>query len=113
MVSGSWSTLNVECDSVCVVLEGESVPFIRGSALCAINGKNDVLGKESILKLAEILDVQPIPQRAEDEPFMLPIESVYSLKGVGTVVTGRVEKGRVKTGDAVEIIGCVRTLSGK
>jgi len=85
--------------------DSESVPFIRGSALCAINEKNDDLGKESILKLAEVLDSRPIPQRAEDEPFMLPIESVYSLKGVGTVVTGRVEKGRVKTGDAVEIIG--------
>ena len=52
------------------------------------------------------MDAQPIPERPENEPFMLPIESVYSLKGVGTVVTGRVEKGNVKTGDAVEIIGC-------
>jgi len=85
--------------------DSEAVPFIRGSALCALNGTNDALGRESILKLAETLDAQPIPKRAEDEPFMLPIEGVHSLKGVGTVVTGRVEKGRVRTGDTVEVIG--------
>lgn len=85
--------------------DSEKIPFIRGSALCALEDKEDALGKDAILKLADLLDQQPIPSRAEDEPFMLPIESVYSLKGIGTVVTGRVEKGRVKIGDGVEIIG--------
>lgn len=85
--------------------DSENIPFIRGSALCALEDKNDVLGKESIIKLADTLDLQTLPERQEDEPFMLPIESVYSLKGIGTVVTGRVEKGKVKTGDPIEIIG--------
>merc|ERR1712176_1619339 len=85
--------------------DSENIPFIRGSALCALEDKNDELGKESIIKLADILDAQALPERADNEPFMLPIESVYSLKGIGTVVTGRVEKGKVKTGDPIEIIG--------
>lgn len=73
--------------------------------MCALDGSDEKLGKESIIELAKHLDDQPIPSRQDDEPFMLPIESVYSLKGIGTVVTGRVEKGKVKTGDNVEIIG--------
>lgn len=85
--------------------DSENIPFIRGSALCALENKNDELGKNAIFKLAECLDAQKLPERATDEPFMLPIESVYSLKGIGTVVTGRVEKGKVKTGDPIEIIG--------
>eukprot|EP01083_Nonionella_stella_P093871 263280_1 len=85
--------------------DSDNIPFIRGSALCALENKNEELGKDSIMELAKYLDDQPIPQRKQDEPFMLPIESVYSLKGIGTVVTGRVEKGKVKTGDPIEIIG--------
>mmetsp|Transcript_15826 Transcript_15826/g.25121 ORF Transcript_15826/g.25121 Transcript_15826/m.25121 type:complete len:429 (+) Transcript_15826:98-1384(+) len=83
----------------------DKIPFVRGSALCALEGKNDELGRESIEELAKHLDAAPLPQRGEDEPFMFPIEGVHSLKGIGTVVTGRVEKGNVKIGDAVEIIG--------
>eukprot|EP00485_Elphidium_margaritaceum_P000819 CAMPEP_0202688778 /NCGR_PEP_ID=MMETSP1385-20130828/4216_1 /ASSEMBLY_ACC=CAM_ASM_000861 /TAXON_ID=933848 /ORGANISM="Elphidium margaritaceum" /LENGTH=435 /DNA_ID=CAMNT_0049343819 /DNA_START=58 /DNA_END=1365 /DNA_ORIENTATION=+ len=83
----------------------EKVPFIRGSALCALQNTNEELGKNSIMELAKHLDAAPIPQRADDEPFMLPIDSVYSIKGIGTVVTGRVEKGKVKVGDSVDIIG--------
>ncbi len=70
-----------------------------------MDNSNEELGKNSIIKLAECLDECIVPQRQENEPFMLPIESVYSLRGVGTVVTGRVEKGKIKVNDPIEIIG--------
>lgn len=83
----------------------EKVPFIRGSALSALKGTNPELGAGSINKLLECLDKAEIPKRKEDIPFLMPIENVYALTGVGTVVTGRVECGKVKSGDAVEILG--------
>jgi len=83
----------------------DEVPFVRGSALDALNGRNDEMGKNAILKLVEELDAKPSPQRKEDESFMMPIESVYSISGTGTVVTGRVEKGKVKPGTTVEVVG--------
>jgi elongation factor Tu len=83
---------------------GDDVPVIRVSALKALNGEPD--GVESIAKLMEALDAYiPIPQREVDKPFMMPIEDVFSISGRGTVVTGRVERGKVKVGEEVEIVG--------
>jgi elongation factor Tu len=83
---------------------GDDVPVIRVSALKALNGEPD--GIESITKLMEALDAYiPIPQREVDKPFMMPIEDVFSISGRGTVVTGRVERGKVKVGEEIEIVG--------
>jgi elongation factor Tu len=85
---------------------GDEVPFIRGSALCALEDKNPEIGKESIIKLMEAVDSYiPQPQREVDKPFLMPVEDVFSISGRGTVVTGRVERGRIKTNDEVEIVG--------
>lgn len=86
--------------------KGDDVPIIHGSALCALEGKNDDIGKQSVLKLLEAVDAHiPEPKRDLDKPFLLPIESVYSIPGRGTVVTGRLERGSVKKGAEVEVIG--------
>ena len=85
---------------------GDDVPVIKGSALKALEGDQSEIGEPSILKLAEALDTYiPTPERAIDKPFLLPIEDVFSISGRGTVVTGRVERGIVKVGDEVEIVG--------
>lgn len=85
---------------------GDDIPIVRGSALAALEGKNDLIGKEAILKLMEAVDDYfPPPQRALDKPFSLPVEDVFSIQGRGTVVTGRIEQGIVKTGEEVEIVG--------
>jgi elongation factor Tu len=85
---------------------GDDIQIVRGSALAALEGKDPTVGKESILKLMETVDsCIPQPQRAIDKPFLLPIEDVFSISGRGTVVTGRVERGIVKVGEEVEIIG--------
>ncbi|KAF6254630.1 translation elongation factor, mitochondrial [Scenedesmus sp. NREL 46B-D3] len=85
---------------------GDSIPVIRGSALCALNGEQPDIGKNAILKLmAAVDDSISLPERALDKPFALPVEDVFSISGRGTVVTGRVEQGIVKVGDEVEIIG--------
>jgi len=85
---------------------GDDIPIVRGSALAALQGKNDPIGKEAILKLMEAVDDYfPAPERALDKPFSLPVEDVFSIQGRGTVVTGRIEQGIVKTGDEVEIVG--------
>ena len=85
---------------------GDEVPVIKGSALKALEGDQSEIGEPSILKLAEALDTYiPTPERAIDKPFLLPIEDVFSISGRGTVVTGRVERGIVKVGDEVEIVG--------
>jgi elongation factor Tu len=79
---------------------------IRGSALKALNGDTSEIGEPSILKLAEALDSYiPTPVRAIDKPFLLPIEDVFSISGRGTVVTGRVDRGIIKVGDEIEIVG--------
>lgn len=86
--------------------DGANTPIIRGSALCAMDGSNKELGQNSILKLMEALDTYvQAPSRAIDADFVLPIEGVYSIEGRGTVVTGRVERGIVKTGDLLDIVG--------
>ena len=85
---------------------GDEIPIIRGSALVALEGGDPVLGKDSIMKLMEAVDSYiPQPQRDVDKPFLLPIEDVFSISGRGTVVTGRVERGVIKVGDEVEIVG--------
>lgn len=85
---------------------GDDIPIITGSALKALEGDKGELGEGSIYKLAEALDAYiPTPERAIDQPFLMPIEDVFSISGRGTVVTGRVERGVVKVGDEVEIVG--------
>ena len=86
--------------------DGDNTPIIAGSALCALEDKNPTLGIDSILKLLEQVDTWiPLPKRDFEKPFLLPIEDVFSIAGRGTVVTGRVERGTVKKGEEVEIIG--------
>jgi len=85
---------------------GDDIPIIRGSALMALEDKNKELGHDAILKLMEQVDTYiPQPERPIDKPFLMPIEDVFSISGRGTVVTGRVERGVVKVGEEVEIIG--------
>src|SRR5678816_48661 len=80
--------------------------IISGSALAALEDKNDEIGKESILKLMDAVDEWiPTPDRPLDKPFLMPIEDVFSISGRGTVVTGRVETGVIKVGEEVEIVG--------
>ncbi len=86
--------------------DGDNAPIIRGSAISALEGKNDGLGKESIDALLKACDEYiPMPERPVDKPFLMPIEDVFSITGRGTVVTGRVESGVVKVGDECEIVG--------
>jgi elongation factor Tu len=90
---------------------GDKIPVIRGSALCALEDKNPELGKQAILALMQAVDEAiPQPERPKDRPFLMPIEDVFSISGRGTVVTGRVERGIVKVGEEVEIIGLKPTV---
>ena len=85
---------------------GDDIPVIRGSALMALEDKNPDLGAKAVLQLMEAVDsCIPQPARPKDKPFLMPIEDVFSISGRGTVVTGRVERGIVKVGDEVEIVG--------
>ncbi|HEX5321665.1 MAG TPA: elongation factor Tu, partial [Stellaceae bacterium] len=85
---------------------GDDIPVIQGSALCALDGREEAVGRDSILKLMEAVDSYiPQPERAKDRPFLMPIEDVFTISGRGTVVTGRIERGIVKVGDEVEIVG--------
>jgi elongation factor Tu len=85
---------------------GDDIPIVRGSALMALENKEPALGHDAILKLMEAVDTYiPQPERPIDQPFLMPIEDVFSISGRGTVVTGRVERGIVKVGEEVEIIG--------
>jgi elongation factor Tu len=85
---------------------GDDIPIVRGSALCALEGREDEVGKNSVLELmGAVDDYVPQPERPKDKPFLMPIEDVFSISGRGTVVTGRVERGIVKVGDEVEIVG--------
>ena len=91
---------------------GDDTPIITGSALMALNGQDDNgMGTSAVRKLVETLDTYiPEPQRAIDQPFLMPIEDVFSISGRGTVVTGRVERGIVKVGEEVEIVGVKATV---
>ena len=85
---------------------GDDIPIIKGSALKALEGDQSPIGEPAILELAAALDSYiPTPERAIDQPFLLPIEDVFSISGRGTVVTGRVERGIVKVGEELEIVG--------
>jgi elongation factor Tu len=90
---------------------GDDTPIIHGSALSALEGKSDGLGKEAIMKLMDAVDSYiPQPERPIDKPFIMPIEDVFSISGRGTVVTGRVERGIVKVGEEIEIVGLKPTV---
>ena len=85
---------------------GDDIPIIKGSALAAIEDGDTAIGKDAILELMRNVDEYvPQPDRPKDQPFLMPIEDVFSISGRGTVVTGRVERGIVKVGDEVEIVG--------
>ena len=89
---------------------GDDIPIVKGSALQALEGKSDETGQATILELmAAVDDYVPQPDRPKDRPFLMPIEDVFSISGRGTVVTGRVERGIVKVGDEVEIVGLKET----
>ena len=85
---------------------GDEIPIIKGSALAVLEDGDPKLGEESILQLMEAIDSYiPQPDRPKDKPFLMPIEDVFSISGRGTVVTGRVERGVIKVGDTIEIVG--------
>ncbi len=85
---------------------GDDIPIIRGSALCALEDRDQEMGEQSVLKLMEAVDAYiPQPDRPKDRPFLMPIEDVFSISGRGTVVTGRVERGVIRVGEEVEIVG--------
>jgi elongation factor Tu len=85
---------------------GDKIPIVRGSALAALEDKTPEIGKQSVLKLMAAVDEYiPQPDRPKDQPFLMPIEDVFSISGRGTVVTGRIERGVIKVGEEVEIVG--------
>jgi elongation factor Tu len=85
---------------------GDDTPIVTGSALKALEGDTSEIGVPSVEKLLDALDEYiPVPERPVDQPFLMPIEDVFSISGRGTVVTGRIERGRVKVGDEIEIVG--------
>jgi elongation factor Tu len=85
---------------------GDDIPIIKGSALCALEERNPELGDKSIMELMDAVDSYiPQPVRATDRPFLMPVEDVFSISGRGTVATGRVERGVIKVGEEVEIVG--------
>jgi len=89
---------------------GDDTPIVIGSALKALEGDQSEIGIPSILKLIEVMDDYiPQPERVLDKPFLMPIEDVFSISGRGTVVTGRIERGKVKIGEEIEIIGIKET----
>ena len=89
---------------------GDSIPIVKGSALAAVEGKDDEMGKNSIIELMKAIDEHiPQPERDKDKPFLMPIEDVFSISGRGTVCTGRVESGVVKVGEELEIVGIKET----
>ena len=91
---------------------GDDIPIVKGSALAALEGRDDNIGKEAILALmAEVDAYIPQPERPKDQPFLMPIEDVFSISGRGTVVTGRVERGIVNVGDDIEIVGIKDTAT--
>ena len=85
---------------------GDKIPVVKGSALAAVDGKDEATGKNSILELMKAIDEHiPQPKRPKDKPFLMPVEDIFTISGRGTVATGRVEQGVVKTGEELEIVG--------
>ena len=90
---------------------GDDIPITKGSALCALEDRNPEIGHDAVLKLMETVDSYiPQPERPVDQPFLMPVEDVFSISGRGTVVTGRVERGIVKVGEEIEIVGLRPTV---
>ena len=90
---------------------GDDIPIVRGSALAALEDSNETIGREAITALMEAVDSYiPQPERAKDQPFLMPIEDVFSISGRGTVVTGRIERGIVNVGEEIEIVGLKDTV---
>jgi elongation factor Tu len=90
---------------------GDDIPIVHGSAVCALEDKQPEIGEQAIMKLMEAVDAYiPQPERPKDKPFLMPIEDVFSISGRGTVVTGRIERGVVKVGEEVEIVGLKDTV---
>ncbi len=90
---------------------GDKIPIVKGSALAALEGKDEKIGKQAILELMKAVDEHiPQPSRPKDKPFLMPIEDVFSISGRGTVVTGRIERGIVKVGEEIEIVGLKPTV---
>ena len=91
--------------------DGDNIPIIKGSAVAALDGSNDTIGRDAILELMAAVDSWiPQPERPIDQPFLMPIEDVFSISGRGTVVTGRVETGVINVGEEVEIVGIKDTV---
>ncbi|MEC9178898.1 MAG: elongation factor Tu [Pseudomonadota bacterium] len=89
---------------------GDDIPIVKGSALAALEGRDDTIGKEAIMSLMTEVDAYiPQPDRPKDQPFLMPIEDVFSISGRGTVVTGRVERGIINVGEEIEIVGIKET----
>ena len=90
---------------------GDDIPITKGSALCALEDRSPEIGHDAVLKLMETVDAYiPQPERPIDQPFLMPVEDVFSISGRGTVVTGRVERGIVKVGEEIEIVGLKATI---
>jgi elongation factor Tu len=90
---------------------GDDIPIVKGSALCALEDREPALGHDAILELMKAVDSYiPQPDRPKDKPFLMPIEDVFSISGRGTVVTGRIERGIVKVGEEIEIVGIRPTV---
>ena len=86
--------------------DGENTPIISGSALYALEDKEPAMGRETVVKLLKAVDEHiPTPDRELNKPFLLPVEDVFSIPGRGTVVTGRIQRGTIKIGDEVELVG--------
>ena len=89
---------------------GDDIPIVKGSALAALEGRDDAIGKEAIMELMKQVDAYiPQPERPVDQPFLMPIEDVFSISGRGTVVTGRVERGDINVNEEIEIVGVKET----
>ena len=85
---------------------GDTIPIVKGSALAALEGRDDEIGKNSIIELMKAVDESiPQPSRPIDQPFLMPVEDVFSISGRGTVVTGRIEQGQIKVSEEIEILG--------
>jgi elongation factor Tu len=90
---------------------GDDIPIVRGSALAALEDSNETIGRDAIKSLMEAVDTYiPQPERPKDQPFLMPIEDVFSISGRGTVVTGRIERGIVNVGEEIEIVGLKDTV---